>query len=60
MPKTKVAVTLDAHLLRQVDDLVVRQKFWNRSQAVEAVLAEKLHRIGKRLAESFGGRSRLC
>jgi metal-responsive CopG/Arc/MetJ family transcriptional regulator len=47
MPKTKVALTLDAGLLQQVDDLVLRQKFRNRSQAVEAALADKLHRMAR-------------
>ena len=47
MPKTKVALTLDAGLLDQVDELVARQKFRNRSQAVEAALADKLHRLAR-------------
>ena len=47
MPKTKVALTLDTGLLQQVDDLVIRQKFRNRSQAVEAALADKLHRMAR-------------
>jgi len=47
MPKTKVALTLDTGLLQQVDDLVVRQKFRNRSQAIEAALADKLHRMAR-------------
>ena len=52
MPKTKVALTLDADLLNRVDDLVARQRFRNRSQAVEAALAEKLARLARtRLAE---------
>ena len=52
MPKTKVALTLDAGLLNRVDDLVARQRFRNRSQAVEAALAEKLARLARtRLAE---------
>jgi metal-responsive CopG/Arc/MetJ family transcriptional regulator len=52
MPKTKVALTIDADLLRRVDDLVARQRFRNRSQAVEAALAEKLARLARtRLAE---------
>lgn len=52
MPKTKVALTLDARLLDRVDDLVARQRFRNRSQAVEAALAEKLARLARtRLAE---------
>src|SRR5579862_5123257 len=42
MPKTKVALTLDAALIEQVDELVERRRFRNRSQAVEAALADKL------------------
>ena len=44
MPKTKVAITLDAALLGRVDELVARREFPNRSQAVEIALAEKLMR----------------
>jgi Arc/MetJ-type ribon-helix-helix transcriptional regulator len=52
MAKTKVALTLDAALLDRVDDLVARQRFRNRSQAVETALAEKLARLARtRLAE---------
>lgn len=47
MPKTKVALTLDAGLLDQVDELVAKQKFKNRSQAVEAALSDKLHRLAR-------------
>jgi metal-responsive CopG/Arc/MetJ family transcriptional regulator len=47
MPKTKVALTLDAGLLEQVDELVAKQKFRNRSQAIEAALADKLHRLAR-------------
>ena len=52
MPKTKVALTIDSKLLQRVDHLVARQRFRNRSQAVEAALAEKLARLAhRRLAE---------
>ncbi len=47
MPKTKVALTLDADLIDQVDDLVARQQFRNRSQAVEAALSDKLRRLAR-------------
>ncbi len=47
MPKTKVALTLDADLLVQVDELVAKQRFRNRSQAVEAALADKLQRLAR-------------
>ena len=46
MPKTKVAVTLDAKLLGRLDELVGREQFPNRSQAIEAAIAEKLDRLG--------------
>ncbi len=52
MPKTKVAVTLDADLVGRVDELVARRGFRNRSQAIETALAEKLERLArKRLAQ---------
>ena len=44
MPKTKVAITLDAELLDRIDELVARREFRNRSQAVQTALAEKLAR----------------
>jgi len=47
MPKTKVALTLDADLVSQVDELVAKQKFRNRSQAVEAALSDKLRRVAR-------------
>ena len=47
MPKTKVALTLDAKLLDHVDELVAKQRFRNRSQAVEAALADKVHRLAR-------------
>ena len=47
MPKTKVALTLESSLLEQVDNLVERKRFRNRSQAVESALADKLHRLAR-------------
>jgi len=47
MTKLKVAVTLDADLLDQVDLLVREQRFPNRSQAIESALAEKLERLSR-------------
>ena len=47
MPKTKVALTLDSTLLERVDELVDRRRFRNRSQAIEAALAEKLQRLAR-------------
>jgi metal-responsive CopG/Arc/MetJ family transcriptional regulator len=45
MPKTKLAVTLDTALLKNLDHLVARRQFANRSQAIETAVAEKLARI---------------
>jgi len=47
MPKTKVAVTLNTELLEELDDLITRGRFPNRSQAIEAALAEKLARLAR-------------
>jgi Arc/MetJ-type ribon-helix-helix transcriptional regulator len=47
MPKTKVALPLDADLIEQVDELVERRRFRNRSQAIEAALADKLRRLAR-------------
>lgn len=47
MPKTKVALTLDAGLLEQVDELVSKQRFRNRSQAIETALADQLRRLAR-------------
>ena len=47
MPKTKVALTLDAALLEQVDELVAKRRFRNRSQAVEAALSDKVRRLAR-------------
>jgi metal-responsive CopG/Arc/MetJ family transcriptional regulator len=52
MAKTKVAITLDSELVQNLDDLVAQRRFANRSQAIEAALAEKLARLAKtRLAQ---------
>ena len=47
MPKTKVAITVETNLLEWVDELVAKRRFLNRSQAVEAALAEKLERLAR-------------
>ena len=47
MPKTKVGLSLDSTLLDQVDELVARRHFRNRSQAVESALADKLQRVAR-------------
>ncbi len=47
MPKRKVALTLDAQLVSRVDDLVSRDRFKNRSQAMETALSEKIERLDR-------------
>ncbi len=47
MAKTKVAVTLDTKLVSKLDGLVREDHFPNRSQAIEAALAEKLARLDR-------------
>jgi metal-responsive CopG/Arc/MetJ family transcriptional regulator len=51
MTSVKVAITLEQETLRQVDNLVARRVFPNRSQAIQTALREKIERVeGKRLA----------
>jgi metal-responsive CopG/Arc/MetJ family transcriptional regulator len=53
MPKTKIAVTLEAALVSQVDSLVRQRRFANRSQAIEAAVAEQVRRLRRtRLADA--------
>jgi metal-responsive CopG/Arc/MetJ family transcriptional regulator len=47
MPKTKLAVTLDADLVGELDNLVAERQFPNRSQAIEIAVAEKIRRLSK-------------
>jgi Arc/MetJ-type ribon-helix-helix transcriptional regulator len=45
--KTKLAVTLDSTLVSELDELVSKHRFANRSQAVEIAVAEKLQRLAR-------------
>jgi metal-responsive CopG/Arc/MetJ family transcriptional regulator len=47
MPKTKLAVTIDARLVENLDHLVAERQFANRSQAIESAVAEKLDRLAR-------------
>jgi metal-responsive CopG/Arc/MetJ family transcriptional regulator len=47
VPKRKVALTLDAGLLDQLDELIAKQQFRNRSQAVEHALSDMLRRLAR-------------
>jgi Arc/MetJ-type ribon-helix-helix transcriptional regulator len=46
--RPKIAITLDEKTLEQIDGLVARHVFPNRSQAIQDALAEKLDRITRR------------
>lgn len=51
MASVKVAITLEQETLRQVDSLVARRVFQNRSRAIQTALHEKIQRVeGSRLA----------
>lgn len=47
MPKTKLAITLERELIENLDELIADHQFANRSQAIEAALAEKLARVAR-------------
>ena len=47
MPKSKVAVTVDADLLGRVDELVAARRFASRSHAVESALADAVARVDR-------------
>jgi metal-responsive CopG/Arc/MetJ family transcriptional regulator len=47
MPKTKLAITIDADLVEELDHLVAERQFPNRSQAIETAVAEKVRRLSK-------------
>lgn len=52
MAKAKLAITLDENLLDEVDSLVRRRVFPNRSRIIEQAVQEKLERLKKsRLAD---------
>ena len=47
MATTKVAITLDSELLRQLDRMVAERVFPNRSRAVQDAIRDKLERIAR-------------
>ena len=47
MPKTKLAVTLDSHLVGERDKLIRGRRFANRSQAIVEAVAEELQRLAQ-------------
>ena len=52
MGKEKIAITLDEHSIGELDRLVDKRVFQNRSQAIQEAVSEKLLRMKRtRLAE---------
>ena len=52
MATTKIAITMEEKLVKQLDDLVRSRVFSNRSKAIQEAVEEKLKRMEKtRLAE---------
>ena len=47
MPKTKVTVTVESEILRELDEQIAQKRFANRSLAIEAALTEKLERLSR-------------
>ncbi len=45
MGRSKVAISLDKHVLHRLDHLVKKAVFRNRSQAIEVAVKEKLERL---------------
>jgi Arc/MetJ-type ribon-helix-helix transcriptional regulator len=48
MATTKIAVTLESHTLREVDQWVREGRFRNRSRAIQSAVAEMLARRKRR------------
>ena len=52
MGKVKIAITVDGRAIRELDQLVSRRVYSNRSQAIEEAVQEKLAKLRRtRLAE---------
>ena len=52
MSKTKIAITLDEDFVTEIDHLIKKHKFLNRSQAIQEAVKEKLQKMTKnRLAK---------
>ncbi|MGE0470540.1 MAG: CopG family ribbon-helix-helix protein [Nitrospira sp.] len=47
MPRSKIAISLDASLVERLDTLVARATFPNRSQAIQTAVEEKLARLDR-------------
>jgi metal-responsive CopG/Arc/MetJ family transcriptional regulator len=52
MAASKIAITIDSKLLKQLDVMVKTKVYPNRSKAIQEAVADKLHRLAKtRLAQ---------
>ena len=49
MSSSKIAITLDSDLLEEVDSLVEKRMFPNRSRAIQDAVKEKLERLSHSL-----------
>lgn len=49
MGSSKIAITLESEMLVEVDALVKRQLFPNRSRAIQVAVKEKLNRLNQNL-----------
>lgn len=47
MPATKIAISLDENILREIDGMVRKKIFPNRSRAIQEAVKEKIERISK-------------
>lgn len=45
MPTSKVAITIDSGLLKELDQLIAKQVFPNRSKAIQIAIEDKLSRL---------------
>ena len=43
--KSKIVITLDEEIVKQLDYLIMQQSYKNRSQAIEEAVLEKLDRL---------------
>jgi len=48
MRTAKIAITLDKNLLSELDRMVLKKKFANRSQAIQIAVQDKIDRLKKR------------
>jgi metal-responsive CopG/Arc/MetJ family transcriptional regulator len=47
MPAAKIAISLDENILREIDGLVRKKVFPNRSRAIQEAVKDKINRMSK-------------